>query len=79
MRWHIVCFPAVIFPFSLQPEIDLDLEMFFELVPELNAVSLCLLIAKKTGGKKKKRCKDVISFVGICPDLNTDAEKKEHL
>lgn len=46
---------AVIFPFSLQPEIDLGLEMFFELVPKLNAVSLCLLIAKEI----KKRRKDI--------------------
>lgn len=41
-------------PFSLQPEIDLGLEMFFELVPKLNAVSFSVLIAKKTEKKKEK-------------------------
>lgn len=62
-------------PFSLKPEIDLKvLEMFFELVPTLNAVSFAPLVAKKK--EKKKRCKEIISFVWICSDLNTDSDSQ---
>lgn len=51
--------------------------MFFELMPKLNAVSYCDLIAKKRKRKKKKkRFKEIISSVWICPDLNADLEKK---
>lgn len=46
----------VFFSSSLQPEIDLGLEMFFEPEPKLNAVSFRLLIAKNT----EKRCREII-------------------
>lgn len=52
---------------------DSGSDLFFDLVPTLNAMSSCL------PKKQEKKCKDIramISFVWIWPDLNTDSGKR---